>query len=207
MPYEYRLLTPRLGPKLGRCYAIEPSLKQLCTCESKGLKCRCSKNSCIQLHSVPFPFLLHSEYMNTLLRPVTRQLPLLLRATTLSKPIPGLPPRFAKHPGRAYTTTKSLSAATMASVQQAEWRPPAPLAGAAQEALPKLSMYNSLTRSKNEFVPLDREGKKIGWYACGPTVYDDAVSQSLRGSLIWFYRNLSYCEHPYPPLFASMYFL
>lgn len=67
----------------------------------------------------------------------------------------------------------------MASVQQAEWRPPAPLAGSAQEALPKLSMYNSLTRSKNEFVPLDREGKKIGWYACGPTVYDDAVSGLL----------------------------
>lgn len=67
----------------------------------------------------------------------------------------------------------------MASVQQAEWRPPAPLAGSAQEALPKLSMYNSLTRSKNEFVPLDREGKKIGWYACGPTVYDDAVSEYI----------------------------
>jgi cysteinyl-tRNA synthetase len=32
-------------------------------------------------------------------------------------------------------------------------------------------------------VPLDREGKKIGWYACGPTVYDDAVSYT-------FYRRL-----------------
>ena len=63
----------------------------------------------------------------------------------------------------------------MASVQQAEWRAPAPHSEAVQQSLPKLSMYNSLTRSKNEFVPLDREGKKIGWYACGPTVYDDAV--------------------------------
>jgi hypothetical protein len=63
----------------------------------------------------------------------------------------------------------------MASVQQAEWRAPAPHSEAIQQSLPKLSMYNSLTRSKNEFVPLDREGKKIGWYACGPTVYDDAV--------------------------------
>jgi len=116
--------------------------------------------------------------MHTLLRPLTRQLPL-LRATTSPKPFPGPRSRFAKHPGRAYTTTKPLSAPAMASVQQAEWRPPAPLAGSAQEALPKLSMYNSLTRSKNEFVPLDREGKKIGWYACGPTVYDDAVSRSL----------------------------
>jgi hypothetical protein len=63
----------------------------------------------------------------------------------------------------------------MASVQQAEWRAPAPHSEAVQQSLPKLSMYNSLTRSKDEFVPLDREGKKIGWYACGPTVYDDAV--------------------------------
>jgi len=24
-------------------------------------------------------------------------------------------------------------------------------------------------------VPLDPEGIRVGWYACGPTVYDDAV--------------------------------
>lgn len=24
------------------------------------------------------------------------------------------------------------------------------------------------------FVPSDPEGKKVTWYACGPTVYDDA---------------------------------
>ena len=39
---------------------------------------------------------------------------------------------------------------------------------------PKLKIYNSLTRSKTPFVPIDREGKRITWYACGPTVYDDA---------------------------------
>ena len=62
----------------------------------------------------------------------------------------------------------------MATVQP-EWRaPPRPSEGFAKE-LPKLSVYNSLTRSKNEFVPLDKDGKKVGWYACGPTVYDDAV--------------------------------
>ncbi|RFU34002.1 hypothetical protein B7463_g2339, partial [Scytalidium lignicola] len=38
--------------------------------------------------------------------------------------------------------------------------------------LPPLKIYNSLTRRKNDFVPLDPEGKKITWYACGPTVYD-----------------------------------
>jgi hypothetical protein len=118
--------------------------------------------------------------MTTLLRPLTRPFPLLLRTTTtLLAPSPALRLPLAKRLGRAYTNTKTLSAATMASVQQAEWRPPAPLSESLQQALPKLSMYNSLTRSKNEFVPLDREGKKIGWYACGPTVYDDAVSFPL----------------------------
>jgi cysteinyl-tRNA synthetase len=38
--------------------------------------------------------------------------------------------------------------------------------------LPPLRIYNSLTKSKNDFVPLDPKGKKASWYACGPTVYD-----------------------------------
>jgi hypothetical protein len=95
----------------------------------------------------------------------------------------------------------------MASVQQAEWRPPAPLSGSAQEALPKLSMYNSLTRSKNEFVPLDREGKKIGWYACGPTVYDDAVSEPFCRASTWIHKDDWPFEHSWPPLFAFQHFL
>lgn len=63
----------------------------------------------------------------------------------------------------------------MAGVQQAEWTAPPQLPESVKKDFPKLSMYNTLTRNKNEFIPLDREGKKIGWYACGPTVYDDAV--------------------------------
>ena len=39
---------------------------------------------------------------------------------------------------------------------------------------PKLKVFNSLTRSKTPFVPIDREGKRVTWYACGPTVYDDS---------------------------------
>ncbi|XP_035252736.1 cysteine--tRNA ligase, cytoplasmic-like [Anguilla anguilla] len=35
---------------------------------------------------------------------------------------------------------------------------------------PKLRLYNSLTRSKELFVP--QKGKKVLWYCCGPTVYD-----------------------------------
>jgi cysteinyl-tRNA synthetase len=38
----------------------------------------------------------------------------------------------------------------------------------------KLKVWNSLTRAKNEFVPIDSEGKVVKWYSCGPTVYDDA---------------------------------
>ncbi|OJD33380.1 cysteinyl-trna synthetase [Diplodia corticola] len=42
----------------------------------------------------------------------------------------------------------------------------------ARSDLPPLHVYNSLTRSKVPFVPID--GNKVSWYACGPTVYDDA---------------------------------
>ncbi|KAJ8252593.1 hypothetical protein COCON_G00219050 [Conger conger] len=35
---------------------------------------------------------------------------------------------------------------------------------------PKLRLYNSLTRSKELFVP--QKGNKVLWYCCGPTVYD-----------------------------------
>jgi cysteinyl-tRNA synthetase len=37
-----------------------------------------------------------------------------------------------------------------------------------------LKLYNTLTRSIQEFTPLDPAGKKVGMYCCGPTVYDFA---------------------------------
>ncbi|KAJ5689386.1 cysteine--tRNA ligase [Penicillium macrosclerotiorum] len=40
--------------------------------------------------------------------------------------------------------------------------------------LPPLKVWNSLTKSKTPFVPIDPAGKKVTWYACGPTVYDDS---------------------------------
>jgi cysteinyl-tRNA synthetase len=37
-----------------------------------------------------------------------------------------------------------------------------------------LKLFNTLSRSVQEFIPLDPAGKKIGLYCCGPTVYDFA---------------------------------
>jgi cysteinyl-tRNA synthetase len=37
-----------------------------------------------------------------------------------------------------------------------------------------LKLFNTLTRSAQEFVPLDPQKKKVGMYCCGPTVYDFA---------------------------------
>lgn len=36
--------------------------------------------------------------------------------------------------------------------------------------LPPLRIWNSLTRNKEQFVPIDWENKTVKWYACGPTV-------------------------------------
>ena len=37
-----------------------------------------------------------------------------------------------------------------------------------------LKLFNTLSRSVQEFAPLDPAGKKVGIYCCGPTVYDFA---------------------------------
>ncbi|KAG0231526.1 hypothetical protein BGW42_000171 [Actinomortierella wolfii] len=36
--------------------------------------------------------------------------------------------------------------------------------------VPKLKIFNSMTRQKEEFIPIN--GNNVTWYACGPTVYD-----------------------------------
>src|SRR5205085_8179970 len=37
-----------------------------------------------------------------------------------------------------------------------------------------LRFFNTLSRSVEDFVPLDPAGKRVGTYCCGPTVYDFA---------------------------------
>ncbi|KAJ5759836.1 hypothetical protein N7520_006992 [Penicillium odoratum] len=61
---------------------------------------------------------------------------------------------------------------SMSSRQQPPWRQPASHPEAQQ--LPPLKVWNSLTKSKTPFIPIDPAGKKVTWYACGPTVYDDS---------------------------------
>ncbi|KAE8139113.1 cysteinyl-tRNA synthetase [Aspergillus pseudotamarii] len=59
----------------------------------------------------------------------------------------------------------------MDSRKQPPWRQPQ---AHRDTNLPPLTVWNSLTRSKTPFVTLDPKGRKVTWYACGPTVYDDA---------------------------------
>ncbi|KAF1770270.1 hypothetical protein GCK72_002088 [Caenorhabditis remanei] len=46
---------------------------------------------------------------------------------------------------------------------------------------PQLTVYNSLTRQKEIFVP--NEGKRVRWYICGPTVYDSSHMGHARSYL------------------------
>ncbi|KAL5392556.1 hypothetical protein PMIN03_010024 [Paraphaeosphaeria minitans] len=50
--------------------------------------------------------------------------------------------------------------------QQPPWQEPH------QGTPSKLVLYNSLTKTKTPFRPIDPEGKKVTWYSCGPTTYD-----------------------------------
>lgn len=67
------------------------------------------------------------------------------------------------------STSKAMAAQAR---QQPHWQsPPEPSNGV---QLPPLKIWNSLTRSKTPFIPLDPKSKRVTWYVCGPTVYDDA---------------------------------
>ncbi|HEV2188917.1 MAG TPA: cysteine--tRNA ligase [Stellaceae bacterium] len=46
-----------------------------------------------------------------------------------------------------------------------------------------LKLYNSLTRRKEEFQPLDRQNVRM--YVCGPTVYDDAHIGNARAVVVF----------------------
>lgn len=68
---------------------------------------------------------------------------------------------------RAMTTTSKTQPASLdyAAIQKRNWIPPK-----AVEPEPTLHVYNSLTRTKEPFVPM--RARHVTWYNCGPTVYD-----------------------------------
>lgn len=47
-----------------------------------------------------------------------------------------------------------------------------------------LEIYNSQTRRKEKFEPIDPEGKRVGLYYCGPTVYDSAHLGHARAAVV-----------------------
>lgn len=63
----------------------------------------------------------------------------------------------------------SLRMASTSTAKQPPWRLPKPKPGCEE---PKLKVYNSLTRSKVDFIPMN--SKHVSWYNCGPTVYDSS---------------------------------
>jgi len=47
----------------------------------------------------------------------------------------------------------------------------------------RLRLYNTLSRQKEEFEPLDPDGRRVTFYTCGPTVYDYAHIGNFRSFL------------------------
>ncbi|KAK7005982.1 tRNA synthetases class I (C) catalytic domain-containing protein [Favolaschia claudopus] len=66
---------------------------------------------------------------------------------------------------RRLLSLQNIQQSRAMSVQQPTWTPPQRL-----REDPVLKVYNSLTKSKTEFVA--RDGRRVKWYNCGPTVYD-----------------------------------
>lgn len=48
-----------------------------------------------------------------------------------------------------------------------------------------MKIYNSMTRQKEEFIPLDPDGKNVNMYACGITVYDLSHIGHARQAIVY----------------------
>ena len=60
-----------------------------------------------------------------------------------------------------------------------------------------LKIYNTLTREKEEFIPLKPDSKKVGMYVCGPTVYGPAHLGHARTYIVFDFlrRYLEYSNY------------
>lgn len=81
--------------------------------------------------------------------------------------------------GRAKPFEMSITQTTYSSARsQPPWQsPPRP---PADTQLPPLTVWNSLTKNKTPFYPLDWREKAVSIYACGVTPYDDAHLGHIR---------------------------
>jgi cysteinyl-tRNA synthetase len=59
-----------------------------------------------------------------------------------------------------------------------------------------LKLFNTLSRSVQEFAPLDSTGKKVGLYCCGPTIHDFTHIGNWR---ICVFADLALTRLPLPP--------
>lgn len=78
---------------------------------------------------------------------------------------------YSVRPYHPYLTNRQMAStsAVSSSSKQPPWTVPRAAPGYEE---PKLKVYNSLTRSKVDFVPI--KGRHVTWYNCGPTVYDSS---------------------------------
>ncbi|XP_060715063.1 cysteine--tRNA ligase, cytoplasmic isoform X1 [Tachysurus vachellii] len=72
--------------------------------------------------------------------------------------------RWYRHIATLLPRTDGQASDATKKRMQPPWTPPD------GTEVPKLRLYNSLTRTKELFVP--QHGNKVLWYCCGPTVYD-----------------------------------
>uniref|UniRef100_W5KF71 Cysteine--tRNA ligase, cytoplasmic n=1 Tax=Astyanax mexicanus TaxID=7994 RepID=W5KF71_ASTMX len=75
--------------------------------------------------------------------------------------------------------------------------------------IPKLKLYNSLTRTKELFVP--QCGNRVLWYCCGPTVYDASHMGHARYTFLWsfmaFNRALCFLLNPFQCFSGTEFFV
>lgn len=83
-----------------------------------------------------------------------------------TEPVIGLCMSISTTFGTVVKRFLGMSAASSQKVSQPKWYKPT-----SSQTKPVLKLYNSLTRGKEEFIPISG-GRKVTWYSCGPTVYD-----------------------------------
>ncbi len=71
-----------------------------------------------------------------------------------------------------------LESTTATRRDQPPWSPPPP--ATSNSGLPALKIWNSLTKEKNAFIPLDWKNKKVSLYACGITPYSNTHLGHIR---------------------------